>query len=170
MGASYYPRLVIGATLSPNDLMTTIPGAVVCLNGHPPQGGPFCSKCGSKLEPQLVRSFKPAFIEFAKKQFHKKTPDDLFDEWNDNDGSNSSLQFHIVDPVSNGEDWDSTNSTYVLGYRLLEYECSEYRGRGLYSVDLDRLDEIKRALFEIICALDYTSRKIKLYLCTHVSC
>jgi len=169
MGASYYPRLVIGATLSPNDLVITLPGAVVCPKGHPPQGGPFCSKCGAKLEPQMVRSFKPAFMEFSKKQFGKKTPDELFDEWNTSDGSTNKLQFHIVDPTLNGDDWDR-NSNYVLGYRLLEYECSEYRGNDLFSVDLDRLDEIKRILFEVICALDHTSRDIKLYLCTYVSC
>lgn len=170
MGTSYYPRLVIGASLSPDDLRTVIPGAVVCPKGHPPQGGPFCSKCGAKLEPQLVSSFKPAFMEFVKKQFGIKAPEELFNEWNDSDGSTSNLRFHIVDPTLSGEDWGCTYSNYVLGYRLLEYECSEYRGKGLFSVDLDRLEEIKKTLFEVICALDYTSRDIKLYLCTYVSC
>lgn len=85
MGVSYYPRLVIGATLSPNDLMKTTSGEVVCPKGHPPQGGPFCSECGAKMEPQLVRSFNPAFVKFAKNQFENPSPDDLFDEWTDSD-------------------------------------------------------------------------------------
>jgi hypothetical protein len=168
MGMSVYPRLVIGATLCPTDLMTEIPGAIVCPKGHPPDksgAGPFCSTCGTKQTPQWVRSYKLDFVKFAQKM-HNKTPDELFDEWNSDDATGN-LQFHIVNPVSNSEDFDPN---YVLGYRLLEYECTEYRGKGLYSVDLAQLEQIKRNLFEIICDLDYTSRDIKLYLCTHVSC
>lgn len=171
MGMSVYPRLVIGASVCPYDLMTEIPGAIVCPKGHPPDksgAGPFCSTCGAKQTPQMVRSYKLDFEKFARKM-HNQTPDELFDEWNDRDKS-SNLRFHIVDPVFSSENLDDTINTYVLGYRLLEYECTEYRGNGLYSVDLARLEQVKRNLFEIICALDYTSRDIKLYLCTHVSC
>ena len=171
MGSSVYPRLVIGATLSPNELMTEIPGTVVCPNGHLPQGGPFCSKCGERLTHQMVRSFIPAFVKFASK-VHNQTSDELFEEWSDRANS-SQLQFHLVDPVSSSEDWGTRakkNPNYVLGYRLLEYECTDCRDTNPYSVDLDRIDAIKRQLFEILCALDFTTRDIKLYLCTHVSC
>lgn len=170
MGASYYPRLVIGASICPDDLMTEIPGAIVCPRGHSPEtsgSGSFCSICGVKRTPQMVRSYKLDFEKFAQKCNQK--PDDLFDDWSDMDSS-SNLRFHVVDPVFSGEDLMGTTNTYVLGYRLVEYECTEYRGKELYSVDLDRLEQIKRNLFDIICDLDYTSRGIKLYLCTRVSC
>jgi hypothetical protein len=131
--------------------------------------GPFCSTCGEKQKPQMIRSFKPDFIEVAKKKFGNQTPEELFEAWNNRDWSTKNLQFHIVDPISRGEDWGSA-STYVLGYHLLSYECSDYRGRDLFSIDLNRINEIHKSLFEVICDLGYTTREIKLYLCTDVSC
>jgi hypothetical protein len=175
MGVSYYPRLVIGATLSPSDLMTETPdGTMLCPKGHNiVQGtGPFCSNCGIKLVPQLVRTYKPVFVEYAKKM-HSQSAQEVFDEWDPkNEFSTRRLQFHKVDPVTSGEDYGSRarNNHFVLGFGLAQFECTECDLTSPIAIDPDHIGRLKKQIFDIIGDLDYVSREIRLYLCAYVSC
>ena len=175
MGVSYYPRLVIGATLSPSDLMTEAPdGIMLCPKGHNiiPGSGPFCSNCGVKLVPQLVRTYRQAFVDYAKKR-HNQSAQELFDEWDPSNGfSTRCLQFHKVDPSTSSEDYGSRakNNHFVLGFGLAEFECTECRLTDPVSISPDDIVRITKQIFEVIVALDFTTRDIKLYLCAYVSC
>lgn len=169
MGLHAHPQLIIGAILSPNELMiNTPPTTVVCPNGHaiPNDGGPFCSKCGSKLIQGTTRTFKKEFSDYAMKM-RAKPAQELYDEWvGVYDSDIEQLGFYKVEPVTceSAEDSD-----YVLGYSLANFECIECRLTNPIAIDIDGVLRLKRALFEILGDLDFVSRDIKLYLCARVS-